>query len=118
MGHNIALLNRVMDYIEGHPERHNQLAWIGEDCGTVACFAGWTVLLHHGVTSYPQAQRYNDEHLPDEATLLLGLTEGQAAWMFDAARTREDLRRAVNAWTTTALDLELATLTTESTVSL
>lgn len=43
---NMELLKKVRDHIVAHPEEHNQGTW-GEKvgCGTVACAAGWTVLL-------------------------------------------------------------------------
>jgi hypothetical protein len=105
--HNIALLNRVMDHIDAHPAAHNQFTWVAhEDCGTVACFAGWTVLLHHDVARPDQAwkaQHYNDEHLPFEAEVLLGLDREEAAWMFCGSRTREQLRGQVDEWTSEAM---------------
>lgn len=43
---NAALAWRVMDQIDAYPDLWDQGSWIGEkDCGTVACFAGWAVLL-------------------------------------------------------------------------
>lgn len=43
---NAALAYKVLDHIDGRPELWNQGLWVGEsDCGTVACFAGWAVLL-------------------------------------------------------------------------
>jgi hypothetical protein len=46
---NADLAWRVLDHIDAHPEQHNQKSWVsrpdGADCGTAACFAGWTCLL-------------------------------------------------------------------------
>lgn len=43
---NADLAYRVLDHIDAHPEQWEQDIYIGKaECGTVACFAGWTVLL-------------------------------------------------------------------------
>lgn len=43
---NAELAYRVLDHIDSHPEQWNQGLYIGKaECGTVACFAGWAVLL-------------------------------------------------------------------------
>ena len=42
MSANVDLFVRVLAQIEKHPETWNQSVW---DCGTAACFAGWTVRL-------------------------------------------------------------------------
>jgi hypothetical protein len=43
---NAELAYRVLDHIDAHPEQWDQGVYIGKvECGTVACFAGWTVLL-------------------------------------------------------------------------
>jgi hypothetical protein len=56
---NAVLAYRVLDLITAHPEHHDQAAWLFNpdkrdvgyvldqllaDCGTTACFAGWTCL--------------------------------------------------------------------------
>lgn len=44
---NVELLEKTMQYIKDHPEKHQQGTWVNfqADCGTAACFAGWTCLL-------------------------------------------------------------------------
>lgn len=43
---NAELAYRVLDHIDAHPEQWDQGTYIAKaECGTVACFAGWTVLL-------------------------------------------------------------------------
>jgi hypothetical protein len=43
---NATLAYRVLDHIDADPDRHDQNVWVERtDCGTVACFAGWVVLL-------------------------------------------------------------------------
>lgn len=40
---NVELLQRTMQYINDHPEQHNQERWVNI-CGTSACFAGWAAI--------------------------------------------------------------------------
>ncbi len=47
-GINEALVREVLTHIRLHPEAWDQSRWVGA-CGTVACFAGWTVALRHGL---------------------------------------------------------------------
>lgn len=131
--HNIALLNEVMDHIEAHPDRHTQGTWIGSypvgefSCQTVGCFAGWACLLSDevevtGMDTVRLDMAHNgrdldpvlDESLPALAIKLLGLDNGEADWMFDARRSREDLRMAVDHWTHVA-EMEANWFTPEST---
>lgn len=42
-----ALGEAVIDQVLSHPERHDQSATVSA-CGSTACLAGWTVLIHHG----------------------------------------------------------------------
>ena len=39
----IEKLQRTVQFIKDHPEKHQQEVW---SCDTGACFAGWAVLLH------------------------------------------------------------------------
>src|ERR1044072_1672642 len=41
---NAKLAYEVLDYIEAHPEKHDQATYFNS-CGTTACFAGWASLL-------------------------------------------------------------------------
>ena len=49
------LAEKVLEHVTRHPGRHNQKTWVDNreqanpsvsDCGTVACLAGWAVLLN------------------------------------------------------------------------
>lgn len=56
---NVDLLRQVMAQIEAHPETWNQGNWFRRsDCGTTACFAGWTCQL----TGWEPV--YEDEDMP------------------------------------------------------
>jgi hypothetical protein len=57
---NAELAYRVLDHIDADPKSWNQTDWYREtDCGTTACFAGWSILLAGGeVRNYvPYATR-------------------------------------------------------------
>jgi hypothetical protein len=41
---NAGLAYGILDHIKANPHSWNQLVWVNE-CGTVACFAGWACLL-------------------------------------------------------------------------
>jgi hypothetical protein len=47
-----ALGHAVIDLVKDQPALHNQAVEIDDSsaCGTVACLAGWTVLLGYGIT--------------------------------------------------------------------
>lgn len=42
---NMLELEKVMTFIQDHPEKHDQRVWITE-CGTAACMAGWAAVLN------------------------------------------------------------------------
>lgn len=108
---NVALLSKVMDHIEAHPEEHNQDEWaVSTPCGTAFCFAGHAV----NMTMQPQDRflflatmdkqaamsvRISGEDRPiaQEARRVLGLTRTEAATMFSGSNTREKLRAMVDA---------------------
>lgn len=98
---NAELAYRVLDHINAHPEQHDQGTWItvGTDCGTVACFAGWTCLLagdmpatplfHHSneVSRVTVVDDGNEDHAHDRtvkyrAAELLGLYSGEWRLLF------------------------------------
>ncbi len=73
----------VLKHVETFPETFNMGNWALEtSCGTVACLAGWTLLLHGGYTTaltiHNTLAFYNQEghqvHAGSEARMLLGLT--------------------------------------------
>lgn len=46
MSRDYELIKRLADYIEAHPEEHDQSVWgYRNACGTTACAAGHTVIL-------------------------------------------------------------------------
>jgi hypothetical protein len=108
---NAELAWRVLDHIDAHPEQWNQGLYIGKaECGTVGCFAGWTVLLsgaqpiYGATTGYQTAYIEVDgrfKHVGDYAEELLGVSrwadEGtDEEWdLFHEGNTREDLERLV-----------------------
>lgn len=56
---NAALAYRVLDWIDAHPEQHDQARWFQKTaCGTAGCFAGWTVVL--------AGHRVGFDEMPDE----------------------------------------------------
>jgi hypothetical protein len=98
---NVELLEKVMTFIKDHPDRHNQAVWATE-CGTSACFAGWTILLSGG--QYERLREYgnygftlNGELVsPEErAAEMLGISREDAAAMFLYTYTREALELEV-----------------------
>lgn len=117
---NAALAYQVLDYIDAHPEQHDQGDFIrgvargvegarsiaAEDmpCGTRACFAGWAVLLGGKtidvVLFMPRADLGEGLiEVDDAAAQLLGLgkrgLDGDAHRLFYEADNREDLGRLV-----------------------
>lgn len=103
---NAALAWAVLDHIDAHPEQWEQGRWIGKaECGTVACFAGWTVLLSGGeidittesvkVDGRPELEGM---HIERAAIRLLGI-EGESVLLygdpFDGLLTRAELGERV-----------------------
>lgn len=112
-----ALAWAVLDHIEDNPRSHYQWNWVselgdGRGCGTVACFAGWTVVLAGG-TLLPAGratidipdrplQRYeprwvsqDTDEVASVAMTLLGLDSQHALALFSEETTVADLRRLV-----------------------
>lgn len=90
MNRNVELLRAVADKIEREPSSYAQHLW-GNHCGTVHCVAGHAVHLA-GLSpsrdaSWPWSMVVdeNGDHEPTRnvAARLLGLTEGEAAMLFD-----------------------------------
>lgn len=109
---NAELAYKVLDHIDAHPELWQQYLYIGRaECGTVACFAGWTVLLSGGKPRHwsGRSNAVTDEVIFDgkeenvsyRAQLLLDadrrVREGEVDEedLFDGQNTREDLGRLV-----------------------
>jgi hypothetical protein len=117
----IERLDRALDYIERHPEQHDQGVWMrgttadGKvDCGTAACLAGWVVAQAHPDAVFVpdkldlsprmrhirmhSAVRIGDQVEPvaDQARKLLDINEYQAQALFSAGNDLGDLRRMRN----------------------
>jgi hypothetical protein len=105
---NAELAWRVLDHIDANPEQWDQGKWIGEaECGTVACFAGWTVLLSGGEintssesVTIPGRPDLKDLHIEQAAQRLLGV-RGDVMVLygdpFDGLLTRDELGERVTA---------------------
>lgn len=108
-------LHAVLDHIKAHPEQHLQETWGRRtECGTVACFAGWTVLLFKpGIaerfaaapmrepilfieTLTPYAALAEITDVSSTARDLLGLTVDQASTLFHAENTAGQLEKMIN----------------------
>lgn len=102
------LLYEVADYIEAHPESHDQFSWfyvdpardvnygavrqLSElwDCGTRACIAGWGCLLNgdkvildaYGNHVEPK-EGGNREHVAERARELFDLDDDESDVLFD-----------------------------------
>lgn len=112
---NVPLMRKVLEYLETNPEKHEQGCWAWSDaatvaeatydCGTVACMAGWTVLLADvgrwlhmtccdecAATLELQAVIDGDTYdVAEGAERLLGLTSRQGDQMFSGSNSRDDL---------------------------
>lgn len=106
---NVPLLRQTLAYIEAHPEEWNQTTW---RCGTSACFAGHAAILDGGAWADEESAcvTARADDLPDDvfgaaialrvlvedrAQRILGLTDRQADYLFDAHNGLNDLRRQV-----------------------
>ena len=91
----LALAKKVRDHIAEHPEQHDQACWYRQnECGTVACIAGWTAVPDGAQPDLILDEEDLDEaasvRLPDGsrrqiagyARKALGLTENEAYQLF------------------------------------
>jgi len=75
---NLELFDQVLAHIEAHPEQWDQSVWLAEnECGTVGCFAGWTVILGGGARN----------HVEQSAADLLGVDDVTADALFAGSQT-------------------------------
>lgn len=113
MEKNLVLLKETMEHILKHPETHHQGTWV-DPCKSTMCFAGHAAMLA-GATFNPKIYLEEDEWLVDEETgkhvqwdagrsrvyvndfaaEKLGLNDWEEAYLFNAARTKEELIKAV-----------------------
>lgn len=109
MSVNVERLEAVMAHITAHPEQHDQSRWCTrwldgerEECGTTACFAGWTAELFAEGEGYSQfnsavSWRRGQKliHVQDLATELLGLDGKTRDKLFEANNSRRMLELMV-----------------------
>lgn len=95
---NKKLLCETMKYIETHPEKWVQWSY---RCGTSMCFAGWAAVLAGGKWSNPVGEcdtrmkrqgAWPEEEVEERAMRVLGLTEEEAAILFDGSNSKTDLQ--------------------------
>lgn len=77
----------ILDQVTKHPERHHQGSWVSDPqlpwkenpvvshCGTVACLAGWAVLLNGTTDGTMSAYA-----MRDSVAVQLGLDASTATW--------------------------------------
>lgn len=110
----VARAYELLDFLETHPEQHDQSMWVNETgetpftltyalnhCGTTACAAGWTVLLNGGtiqwydnVTDLGSAP-VGSRQVPAVAKRLLGLTHAEKSALFYDAGDLADVRKQI-----------------------
>lgn len=95
---NVELLEKTMQYILDHPEKHAQGLWTN-GCGTAACFAGWACYLagfrNHENDSDCISYYGEPYHVGDLAQRLLGLTFKERRCLFYGVNTRAELELIV-----------------------
>lgn len=76
----------VLDYINKHPDEHNQATWV---CSTTMCVGGTAVVLHYGNRSLSKINRglgfldNNFKNYSDLAYPLLGFEhKNESCWLF------------------------------------
>lgn len=106
---NAELAYRVLDHIDAEPKGWEQGMWIGKsDCGTVACFAGWAVLLSGCQVDSERAfeevvggpAELIGKGIPQAADILLGISidylrERDLPDPYDGLHSRESLGAAI-----------------------
>jgi hypothetical protein len=117
---NVELLQATMNFIEKHPEKHEQSHWVTE-CGTAFCYAGHASLLAGATPPSANVLEYNffwtinpetfqsqrestmqqlesgNLAVDEFAARQLGITMAESEVMFSGDRTREELRMLVDA---------------------
>lgn len=102
---NVALLNKVMEHIEAHPEEHDQRYWgIVTACGTKFCFAGHTAMMcGHDPVFDPMGffvgcrdHRGGSQRVDDVARSELGISTRDASRLFFESTTIQQLRAVVD----------------------
>lgn len=102
---NFERIDEVMQFIEDHPEQHDQDSWgVKNACGTTMCFAGWAVQMYNPEMLFWYDQEYSSlaDVKPNsmlsfmgQARSVLGLRADQASALFYSASTIEHLKSLV-----------------------
>lgn len=122
MGKNVKLLNDTLDFIKSNPKLHHQGDWVeaGENeaeyqaCDTTMCFAGHAALIAGGTfdkdiwfgefewevneETGKHTGYYEDDdlvHVSTFAASKLGLNDSERSYLFDSARTIQEIEEAV-----------------------
>jgi hypothetical protein len=93
---NVKLLEDTMQWVEDHPDKHIQTAFVA-DCGTAGCFAYWATALSGRLADAlaPQTETARLIKIRDFATEELGVGEVDRETLFAASNTRPMLRHMV-----------------------
>lgn len=92
---NVELMRKTRDWMNAHPEYHDQTTW---HCGTSHCFFGIAEILH--LRQNPSEVFHGDDKKTYEfARKALGLTIWQADYLSCVSRTIDEINKAVDAWT-------------------
>jgi hypothetical protein len=108
---NVALLQKVLDYITEHPEEHDQSIIAKRTlCGTAACVAGHTVamtghILNWSITGQAYTCDSGRENILDVAATELGLTYDQSSELFSADNTLAQLWLIASVFTEGAVEI-------------
>jgi hypothetical protein len=95
MAINVELINQTKDWMNAHPEHHDQMLW---HCGTSHCFFGIAEMLSKG-KSPSECFLGNSDNTYEFSKSALGLTEAQACYLCSKQRTIDEINEAVEAWT-------------------
>lgn len=103
MSREMDLLKKAVDYVNEHPEEHNQWTWgmHSLSCGTVGCIAfhicriagceiTWKFRSRAVCNSDPRA---DGVHVRNKAIQLLGIMDSQGDYLFSGRNCREDIKR-------------------------
>lgn len=99
---NHEMLDKTMDFIREHPEKLDMGVWVrvddgADECGTTACFAGWTAILNGAEPVFDSEYVLVDGivHTPRRvAAHILELNEREENALFFC--NKEDLEDTVN----------------------
>lgn len=102
---NVELLERVMTFIEDHPDKHDQTEWLSGRapdrnpahwCATSGCFAGWAIVLSGALTEAEIGVQARESSAwcvlaPRIAQGILEISTEDRSVLFHGNNTRENL---------------------------